>query len=216
MNKKIDAVLFDFDGTVADTDELIVQSMYLMYDLYRNGFKTDREKIYTFSGPNIEDTLKSEFPKGDIELLKREFSKISKALYPSLMKIYPGCKETILEFKNNGIKVGLVTNKNKQMALYCLELIGLKDVFDVVIGFNDVSKGKPDGEGIIKAINTLGVKDLQKVLYVGDNKIDFDTAVNAGVKSAIVLWGPRKFPEGIEPNYRIKDYDDLRRKVLYE
>ena len=216
MNKKYEAVLFDLDGTVADTDEMIVESMHKLYDLYRNGVYTPLEQIYYFSGPSIIDTLKKEFPDGNQELLLKEFSRISEELYPKTIKTYPLCKETILTLKEHGIKVGLITNKMKKMTLYCLELIDLKDVFDVIIGYDDVSKGKPDGEGILKAIKQLNVKDLQNVLYVGDNKIDFDTASNAGVDSAIVTWGPRKLPDDIHPNYKIKDYEELRRLIIHE
>ena len=216
MNKEYQLVLFDLDGTVADTDEMIVESMHALYDLYRDGVYTPIEQIYYFSGPSIVDTLKKEFPDGNQEMLLKEFSRISKELYPKTIKTYPLCKETILALKEKGVKVGLVTNKMKKMTLYCLELIDLKDVFDVIIGYDDVSIGKPNGEGILKAIKTLGVKDLQKVLYVGDNKIDFDTASNAGVDSAIVTWGPRILPSDIHPTYKIASYEELRRLIIHE
>lgn len=216
MNKDYQLVLFDLDGTVADTDEMIIQSFHKLYDLYRDGIYTPVEQIYYFSGPNIKDTLLKEFPDGDQELLLKEFSRISKDLYPKTIKIFPGCKEAILAIKNKGIKVGLVTNKMKKMTLYCLGLIGLEGVFDIIIGYDDVKNGKPDGEGILTASEKLNVKDLQKVLYVGDNKIDFDTASNAGVDVAIVTWGPREFPKEINPTFKIDNYEQLRRIVIHE
>ena len=216
MNKNYQIVLFDLDGTVADTDEMIVQSMHKLYDLYRDGIYTPLEKIYYFSGPSIIDTLKNEFPNGNQELLLKEFSRLSEELYPKTIRIYPNCKETLLALKQRGIKIGLITNKMKKMTLYCLKLIDLEDIFDVIIGYDDVKNGKPDKEGILKAIDVLKTNDLQNVLYVGDNKIDFDTANNAGVDCCLVTWGPRVLPKELNPTFKIKDYDELRRKLLHE
>ena len=62
------------DGTIADTDEMIIQSMYELYDKYRNGRRTPVEEIYYFSGPPIRDTLKREFPDIDNDFIVNELS----------------------------------------------------------------------------------------------------------------------------------------------
>ena len=77
MPNKYDLVLLDMDGTIADTDEMIIQSMYELYDKYRDGRRTPVEEIYYFSGPPIRDTLKKEFPDMDNDSIVNEFVKIS-------------------------------------------------------------------------------------------------------------------------------------------
>ena len=72
LKNKYDLILFDLDGTVADTDEVIVQSLFKMYDLYRNGNRSPREKVVYFSGPPMRETLKAEFPGGDNDFLFSE------------------------------------------------------------------------------------------------------------------------------------------------
>ncbi len=215
MNK-YKVLLFDLDGTVADTDEMIVQSFHILYDLYRDGKRTPDEEIYYFSGPPIYETLDKEFPGCDLEFMHQEFRRISKELYPKTVTTYPGCKEVLLKLKEQGYKLGIITNKIHSSTDYCLELIGLKDVFDVLICYDDVDNKKPDKEPILKAMEILNVFDLQKVLYIGDNKIDFDTAVNADVDSALVTWGPRKVDESIKPTMFISSYEDLFRRLSYE
>lgn len=209
MNNKYQLILFDMDGTIANTDELVVQTMYELYDLYRDGKKTPREECYYFSGPPIRDTLRKEFPDGDIEFLAHEFARLSKDKYDTMVTPYPHSREVKLELKKRGIKLGVVTNKHRLMALHCLEVIKLDDIFDVLIGFDDVKESKPHPEGIYKAMELLGIKDKKKVLYVGDNPLDDMTAKNAGVDSCLVMWGPRKMPNDIKPTYKIYDYFDL-------
>ena len=63
MNKKYDVILFDMDGTIANTDRLILESFYKLYDKFNNGVRRSDEEIYYFSGPPIKETLKVEFPE---------------------------------------------------------------------------------------------------------------------------------------------------------
>lgn len=214
--RKYKLVLFDMDGTIADTDEVILRSMNELYDLYRDGKRTPEEEVYYFSGPPIADTLKKEFPDVDPKLIFNEFLRVSKYYYHRCLHEYPNCRETLLYLKEKGIKLGVVTNKATPYAYKCLELIRLDDVFDYVIGYDDVVKKKPDGEGILKSIDHFGISDKKDVLYVGDNVIDLDTANNAGVDCCLVMWGPRVLPKDINPKYRIYKYEELKEVVIDE
>lgn len=213
---KYQLALFDMDGTIADTDEVILSTMHDLYDLYRDGKRTPDEQIYYFSGPPITDTLKKEFPHMDQKLMINEFVRISKIYYHKVLHEYPSCRETLLELKKAGVKLGVVTNKATLYANKCLELIRLDDVMDYLVGFDDVVKKKPDGEGIIKSMEHFNVKDLKNVLYVGDNVIDLDTANNAGVDCCLVCWGPRILPNNINPKYKIYKYEQLKEVVTNE
>ena len=162
------------------------------------------------------DTLKKEFPHLDEKFIFDEFVRVSSSLYSKVVTSYPNCREVLLELKKHGIKLGVVTNKYHKPALLCLDVIHLEDVFDVVIGYDDVSICKPHGEGILKALKILKANDLKSALYVGDNKIDLDTANNAGIDCALVTWGPRKIDESLKPTFKVKDYLQLRRILLDE
>ncbi len=213
MNKKYSLVLFDMDGTLVDTDEMIRQSMYILYDKYRDGKRSPDEEIWYFSGPPIRETLAKEFPHMDLDFMYEEFHKVSWELYKPYAKAYPNAYEVIHKLKKAGYKLGVVTNKIHDTTMYCLDLINMRDIFDVVIGYNDVSVGKPSPEGILKAMELTNIKNKHEVLYIGDNKVDLDTANNAGVNSALVYWGPRVLSKELKPTLKISSYKDLWRKL---
>ena len=197
------------DGTIANTDELVVETMFELYDLYRNGVRSPREKCYYFSGPPIRESLASEFPDQDVEFLAKEFARLSRPKYDTIVTSYPHCREVLLELKKMGIKLGVVTNKFRNMSIHCLEVINLSDVFDVLVGFDDVKEHKPHPEGIFKAMKETGISDLKKVLYIGDNKLDDETGKSAHIDTCLVTWGPRKMSDEVKPTYKIDDYFNL-------
>ena len=211
--RKYNVILFDLDGTVADTDEMIVQTMNILYDKYRDGKRTPREEVYYFSGPPIYETLDKEFPGCDLEFMHSEFRRVSIDLYPSTVTSYPDCKETLMKLKEMGYKLGVVTNKIHSSTLFCLKLIGLEGVFDSLVCYDDVSNPKPEKEPIVKSMYQLNESNLKKVLYVGDNKLDLLTANNANVDCALVTWGPRKIDKDLKPTMFISSYKELLRRL---
>lgn len=213
---KYSTILFDLDGTVANTDELIVQSMFDMYDLYREGRRSPREKLYYFSGPPIRNNLQKEFPDMDLDFICKEFQRISWDNYPKYTTIYPGCKETLLKLKELGYRIGLVTNKIHVTTMYVMDLLDLNGVFETIIAVDDVKNGKPDKEGMLKAMSDLGETDPNKVLYVGDNDSDLLTSNNAGVDCALVTWGPRVLNPELKCKFRVGSYEELMEAILHE
>ena len=213
---KYELILFDLDGTIADTDEMIVQTMNALYDKYRNGHRTPREEVYYFSGPPITETLAKEFPNYDFDFMFSEFVKYSSENYPKYVTLYPHTKETLLKLKENGYKLGIITNKMHNPTLLCLKLLGLENIFDVLVCFDDVKRPKPNRESIDIAMEKMSVSDFTKVLYIGDNKIDLDTANTAGVDGVLVSWGPRKLDPNLKPTFFISSYEELERRLLDE
>lgn len=206
---KYDLVLLDLDGTLADTDELIVQTMNILYDKYRDGKRTPREEIYYFSGPPIGETLKKEFPDTDVELLMKEFASISWDLYASIVSTYPHALEVLTKLKDEGIHLGVVTSKMHITSVYCLENLKLGNIIEYICAFDDVKNPKPHEEGILQSMSDMGISDKRKVLYIGDNTSDYLCAKNAGVDVAMVTWGPREIDKSIKPTYWLNDYLEL-------
>ena len=208
MNK-YDLILFDMDGTIVDSDEMLFRSLFALYDRFNNGIRKPKDELYKYSGPPIEESLKKEFPNYDPDMILRQY--IKESAYYSELYIYPMTNiiEVCKELKNKGVKLGVVTNKHTANSVKTLEITNMTDLFDILVGYNEVTHHKPEGEGIIKAMEKLNVINKRKVLYVGDNNIDYYTAVNAGVDSAIVYWGPRVHTINVEPTYKITDFKEL-------
>ena len=209
MAIKYKVILLDLDGTIADTDEMIVQTMYEMYDLYRGGNRSPREKIVYFSGPPIRNTLKTEFPDQDNDFMFNEFVRISWDYYQKVVKPFPYAVEVFTKIRNTGVKLGIVTGKYRRQTLHCLDVIGFIPITDYIVACNDITSVKPDPEGINKAVDYFGIKNKKDVLYIGDNLADYQAARNAEVDVAIVKWGPREIKEPITPEYWINDFNEL-------
>ena len=212
--KQYKTLLFDMDGTVIDTDPLLKESFHRLYDKYRDGHYTSDEEIFYFSGPPIKKTLAKEFPDLDLQFIFEEFNKVSESLYPTHTLKYENSKEVLLELKKAGYQLGIVTNKVHRLAVYALKCVDLDNIFDVVIGFEDVTNPKPDTEGILKAIRLFN-SNQESTLYIGDNSSDILSAVNAGVDSCLVTWGPRKVDPASKPTFKVDSYLDLKEKLMY-
>lgn len=213
-NKKYKLVIFDMDGTLINSDPMILESFHILYDKYNNGVRKSDDEIYYFSGPPIRETLKNEFPNLDQEFIYNEFHRVSEPLYQSHIFAYPHSLEVIDKLKKDGFKLAIVTNKRHHLTLVALKKLGLDKYFDTIIAYDDVKKGKPHPEGILKAIKENN-ESLATSIYIGDNAVDFLSAKNAQIDSIIVSWGPRKIKENISPTYYINSYLELEEK-LYE
>ena len=208
MNK-YKVLLFDLDGTLCDTDEMIVQTMQAIYKEFKPVKERSREELYYFSGPPIRDTLANEFPGQDPDYMYDVFKKVSKGFYKDFVYPYKDEIEILTALKEKGYRLGVVTNKGLPLTIYSLEICHIESLFDVIISADDVKIPKPDPTGINKALERLGIKNKEEVLYIGDNDIDYITASNAGVDTLLVTWGPRTINVLDKAKYLAKSYNDI-------
>ena len=213
MNK-YRVILFDLDGTLCDTDEMIVQTMFAIYKDYKPRKERTREELYYFSGPPIRETLKNEFPDYDPDQMYDVFKKVSKEFYEPCVKAYKDEIEVLEELKEKGYILGVVTNKGLPLTIYSLEICHIESFFDVIITADDVPIPKPNPTGLLKAMESLNIKNKGDVLYVGDNDIDYFTAENAGVDCLLVSWGPREIKCLDKAKYEAKSYNELKGILL--
>ena len=213
MNK-YKLLLFDLDGTLCDTDEMVVQTVFAIYKKYKPTVVRTREELYYFSGPPIRETLKREFPNYSADEMYDAFKRISYDFYAPYVKAYKGEVEVLRELKDKGYVLGVVTNKGLPLTIYSLELCGIKDLFDVIVTADDVAIPKPDPTGVFDAMKKIGIKDKKDVLYIGDNDIDYFTADNAQVDALLVTWGPREIKCLDKAKYQTKSYNEMREILL--
>ena len=207
-------LLFDLDGTLANTDEMVVQSFYALYKEFKPRVVRTREELYYFSGPPIRETVKKEFPDYDPKEVHQAFSRISKDFYAPYVVAYKDEIEVLKALKAKGYLLGVVTNKGAPLTKYTFEICHIDGLFDVVISADDVNAPKPDPEGVYKAMDLLNIKNKEDVLYIGDNDIDYVTANNAGVDAMLVTWGPREIKCLDKAKYLAKSYNEMREILL--
>ena len=208
-----DLILFDLDGTLLDSDQMIIETFRELYPLYRPGYNPSDEHILTFSGPQIHETLKKEFPDGDQEFLRNEFKRLSKKNYEKYCKLFPGVKEMFEELNKQKIPFAIVTNKHRYATDYTYQLLGIEGMVPLTVCADEVEHLKPAPDGVFECMEHFGVKDPQKVLYVGDGKIDYETAKNSGVKFALVDWSPRHLEPGSKIDVHIKNFQQFLEEI---
>lgn len=199
-----EAVIFDFDGTLADTWNLYIAA-------YREVFSEHYGR--ELSSQEIID-LK---PKAELRFFDTdELRPYKEKMYESFLKFYGslhnelsegfyhGTLELLAELKKLNMKTAVVTGKSR--AAYD---ISIKDVaglsFQSIICDDLVARPKPDPEGILLACRELNVEP-EKSIYVGDTFIDGEAALAAGAKFAAVLW-PKSEAERsqIQDSFKGKD-----------
>jgi len=190
---KFQAVLFDFDYTLADTSRGAMESInFALNSLHLPSASYDAicqtigmslaETYHTLSG-NKQSLQTDKF----IHFFKERADRVME----KLSVLYDPVPSVVKDLKKNGLLLGIVSTKFHYRIEAILKRNKLLDKFDVIIGGEDVSKQKPDPEGLQLAINTLSVPP-SNVLYVGDSIIDAETAEKANVPFAAVLSGVTK------------------------
>lgn len=191
MKKKKPTILFDFDGTLGDTEPLIIESMKHTIKHYRPDVEISREDEISFLGPTLYQILGRYVDESKIEEAVQIYRENNKKLHPELIKPMPNAVELIHRLKEQGYTLGLVSSKKKDMVEYGVKLIGLENQFEVIVGYDEVKKHKPSPEGIFIACKQLGI-DHDNCIYVGDTSTDVEAATNAGLYSVAYLTHPER------------------------
>ena len=208
MTKKITTLLFDFDGTLLDTNELIIGTFTHVLGKHYPG-QYEREDILPFLGPTLHDTFHSVDPE-NTEALIAEYREWNIAMHDELSSEFDGVSETLRLLKEQGFKMAIVSTKRSNMVMQGLNLLDAEGVFDVVIGLDDVTNPKPDPEPILLALERLGA-EKEEALMIGDNYHDIVGGQNAGVRTAGVAWTIKgeEFLQTFNPDYMLQHISDL-------
>ena len=184
------AVCFDFDYTLADCTDSIVAGF--QHGLTRLGWPSpDRETVRKTVGFMLEDSYS--MLTGDLDPARQAefralFTEVARDLQIKDTVLLPGGEELLRGLKEHGVKTAIVSTKRGDTIQFILERLGLDDTVDIVIGSADVTRHKPDPEGLLFALDRLGVEPGE-TLFCGDTVLDAGAAKNAGTRFAAVLGG---------------------------
>jgi len=192
----LNTVIFDFDYTLGDTTNGIVQSA--RYALEQMGEEErSYEEIKKTIGLSLSATYKALTGNMDEARADRFFDlfkeKADEVMVDSA-ELYPGVKEMLVSLREQGYRIGIVTTKFAYRVRNIMKKFDAEDLFDIFIGVGDVTKVKPDPEGLLLAVEKLGVK-TEDALYVGDSYVDAMAAEATGMKFAGVLTGNTTWEE---------------------
>ncbi|MCL6456573.1 MAG: pyrophosphatase PpaX [Gorillibacterium sp.] len=205
----IDTILFDFDGTIVDTNELIITTfLHVLEGQTPEPFT--RELIVPNMGKPLVEQLLMFSGRDEVGDLVAAYREYSLNMHDEMVREFPHVLEVIRLLHKNGIKLGVVTNKMKLTTDKGLELFGLNKYMDAVITMSEVKVGKPDPEGVRLAIDWLH-SDPKRTLMVGDSEYDLQAAKRAGAKSAGVAWSLKgeAYLNRYRPDYMLHDMREL-------
>ncbi|GAF65635.1 pyrophosphatase PpaX [Bacillus sp. TS-2] len=204
----IDTILFDLDGTLINTNELIIESFLYTLEQYKPG-EYKREDVISFIGPPLVDSFQQVEPS-KVDEMVQTYRAYNHKHHDQLVTEYEGVYEALEKLSKEGYKLAVVTTKIKDTAFMGLKLTGLDAFFDVVVGLDDVSKSKPDPEPLDLALEKLG-SSRERAMMVGDSQYDVLAGKNAGIPTAAVAWSIKgeDFIRSLEPTYMLNDMRDL-------
>ncbi len=204
-------VLFDFDGTLVDSNEAVISTLN-QTALKHRGTPYTQEELNEILGKPIEDQVRI-LSEDQVQSLS-EFYKIQyRRVRDALTKSYEGVEEMLVKLKADGVKIGIVSNKGRNGINHGLEMFKLQDLIDFSVSKNDVNQPKPNPEGIYLALKGLGgsEKDIEDTVFVGDSGHDIESGKRAGCQTILVGWTLLALEplKAMEPDYIAETPEDL-------
>ena len=185
----LSAVLFDFDGTLVDTTEMIHQSMRHATSSVLGREDIPRETLLANVGqplPRQMELIDTE----NAESLLEAYRSHHERHHDALIREFPGVEESLSRLRSAGIKVAVVTSKRRVSVEMALEIFpGLRNVVDRFVTMEDTTHHKPHPEPLLRALKLLGSIPKERAAYVGDSPFDVEAAKAAGLTSVAVSWG---------------------------
>jgi phosphoglycolate phosphatase len=189
-NIAFQAVIFDFDYTLADSSRGVVECINFALDSLGLPM-VPAERARQTIGLSLVDTfvhLVGESAAAQSDEFVRLFIERADEAMADMTILFESVPQTIAVLKGQGLGLGIVSTKFRYRIESILRREGLLDLFDVIVGGEDVASHKPDPEGLRLAMGRLGRSSLDCV-YVGDSVVDAETAKRAGVPFVAVLSG---------------------------
>ena len=184
--KKYTTVVFDFDGTIADTNNLIIGSWQSVF-MARRGEEGDEKMILSTFGEPLYETMEKLFPEFDVEESVDIYRTYQREIFLEQIGIFPGVKALIEELKAKGYKVGIATSRLRESTIMGLRKFGLEDSIDALVTVEDTDKHKPDPDPALICLEKLGSTPEESIM-VGDSAYDMGCGKNAGMTTVLVGW----------------------------
>lgn len=194
----IKGVIFDLDGTLANSIEDIADSMNQV--LEENNFPTHDYATYkTFVGRGVRTLVEKSLPleNRDAKEIEKNFDRMMQVYDENCIVktcLYPGIKDLLDALSERGIKISVFSNKANELTQKVVKVLLADWKLEYVLGAGGDIPRKPDPKGAILISEKMGI-DPSELMYIGDSGVDMATAQNSGMHAVGVLWGFRDMEE---------------------
>lgn len=207
--KKINTILFDLDGTLVNSNELIIYSFGKTVSKFIKDRNFSRNDLIEMIGPPLFETFEN--IQKDPVIIKEMidyYIKTYKTNEFEFIELYPNTLEMLEEFYRKGYQLGIVTTKFRSSALPSIKHYGLDKFMSTYCFVEDIKNPKPSAEPIEFALNKLS--NIQDVVMVGDNTGDIKAGFNANCLTCGIEWSiKRDLIKNLNPTFWISDYSEL-------
>ena len=191
MERDIKLVIFDFDGTLADTKENIILTFQMTMKELGVEIKSRQECAATI-GLTLEDAFKVLYPGMAAEkyillrdTYRRIFKENRKILVPGL---FPEVMETLEELRRRGYLMSIASSRQSPSLQSFLEDMKIAHLFEYAVGGDNVEHPKPAPDAVLQILRHYNLS-AEEAFVVGDMPFDINMATNADVKCCGVTWG---------------------------
>lgn len=212
---KYKAILFDFDGTLADTLPVCFYSFQKVFRKYDNRVLSNQEIIAMFGPSEVGIIQQNLLFKDRIKEAIDDYYFYYAKEHGNLVEMNKEVIDLIGLIHQKGILTGIVTGKARRSYEISLKHLFPNEVFKVSVTGDDVVDPKPHPEGIIKAMNVLGCTP-QETLFIGDSNADIEAGARANVKTVGVNWLDNSHGSKflVKPDYEYSSMSDFIREVV--
>jgi len=204
--------LFDLDGTLIDSIDLILRSYRHTMRIHRANEPLPPDDVWM---KGLGTPLRVQFRHWtddtvEIDAMVATYREYNLSHHDALARPYEGVTAAVLALHATGKRLGLVTSKFKDGARRGLKLVGLEQAFEIIVGADNVTHPKPHPEPVLKALELLDAAP-ERTVFIGDSRHDLECGRAAGVKTAAVLWGPfdRSYLEDLAPDFWLEKPEQL-------
>ncbi|MHB1863456.1 MAG: HAD family hydrolase [Gemmatimonadaceae bacterium] len=182
-------ILFDLDGTLIDSIELIQRSKTHAFESRGLPAPSDAEWL-----PGIGTPLRAMFTRyaaddAEVDAFIGAYREYQLANHDRLVRAYDGAAAALAALRERGHAIGIVTSKSVELSERGLAYVGLLPFVHTIVGADSTSRHKPHPEPVHVALDRLGGR-ADRALFIGDSVHDMHAGNAAGVGTVAALWGP--------------------------
>ena len=209
------AVLFDLDGTLIDSTRLIIESYHHTMRVHRGHTLPDSDWIKGLGTPLRVQFRRFTDDPDEVQRMIATYREWNLAHHDEMVRGFPGAVQATRALKDGGVKLAIVTSKNRHGVQLGLDLCGFDGLFDTIVTSDDLEASKPDPAPVLAALAALG-EPANSAIMVGDSPHDIAAGRDAGTSTAACLWGPfeRAALASERPDYYLTSVQELAPLVL--
>jgi len=190
QRRPVRAIIFDLDGTLVDTFEMIVAAFNAAITPVTGKTYSDAEVISRFGIPDSQ-MIRRELESHPKDVVDRAVE-VYHAYYAQNhggVSVFPGISDLLAELRRRGVPMGVMTGKGQRSARITLEALGLSDTFAAVVTGEDVARQKPEPDGPLEAARQLKIAPAE-CAFVGASPADVGAGKSAGMLMVVAGWHP--------------------------